>query len=132
MTDSTRKRKLDAPVGSLPNLRMGEPRPDSVPGKIKHIVAKLSGIVDPLSEVKMKEVRRHVRALLEICKNEDNLDDAANEGAMNVIIPLLKSINGGDDNALNFPKTLYVVWRGRRGLRRPAVRIFVAALVDGS
>lgn len=67
-----------------------------------------------------------------ICCAEDNLDDAANEGAMNVIIPLLKSINGGDDNALNFPKTLYVVWRGRRGLRRPAVRIFVAALVDGS
>ncbi|KAL4437552.1 hypothetical protein ABPG77_003533 [Micractinium sp. CCAP 211/92] len=53
----------------------------------------------------LQAVKKGVRGLLEVCKNEENLDDAAAEGAVGVVVPLLKKLNGGDTQAQEQPTT---------------------------
>ncbi|PSC71051.1 ARM REPEAT PROTEIN INTERACTING WITH ABF2-like isoform B [Micractinium conductrix] len=63
----------------------------------------LRDISDPLED--LPAVKKAVRGLLEVCKNEENLDDAAAEGAVGVVVPLLKKLNGGDMQAQEQPTT---------------------------
>lgn len=44
---------------------------------------------------------------------EENLDDAAAEGAVGVVVPLLKKLNGGDTHAQEQPTTRWVISPGQ-------------------
>ncbi|KAI7836949.1 hypothetical protein COHA_009198 [Chlorella ohadii] len=71
----------------------GDPR-EAVKARARRWAQALRDIEDPLKD--LAAVKRGVRGLLDVCKNEENLDDAAAEGAVGVVVPLLKKLNGGD------------------------------------
>jgi HEAT repeat protein len=72
---------------------MADPR-EAVKARARRWAQALRDIEDPLKD--LTAVKRGVRGLLDVCKNEENLDDAAAEGAVGVVVPLLKKLNGGD------------------------------------
>uniref|UniRef100_A0A1D2A2Z7 BTB domain-containing protein n=1 Tax=Auxenochlorella protothecoides TaxID=3075 RepID=A0A1D2A2Z7_AUXPR len=96
MSDSSRKRRLaEVASTSLNVLTMGSATTTDVSHKIRLLLKALLAEADPLKE--LQSVKTTVRALLEICKNEENLDAAAREGTVGAVVPLLKQACGSDD-----------------------------------
>lgn len=98
-TDSKRRR-LEASSGQR-KAQPGMCEREQVKSRARRWANALREIDDPLHD--LGAVRKAVRGLLEVCKNEENLDDAASEGAVGVVVPLLKKLNGGDMSAQEQP-----------------------------
>lgn len=95
MSDRKRKRAAE----TSPGAKMGGA--ETVAARARRFISALRNVSDPLSEIAL--VKKQVKGLLDITKNEENLDAAAEEGAVEVVVPLLKAINGGDAEAINQP-----------------------------
>eukprot|EP00887_Chlorella_sp_A99_P002122 scaffold21.g2122.t1 len=81
---------------------MGADRAENtVVTRARRFVNALKSINNPQRE--LSAVKKGVKGLLDICKNEDNLDAAAAEGAVEAAVPLLNALNGGNEEAMKQP-----------------------------
>lgn len=81
---------------------MGADRSENpVATRARRFVNALKSIKEPLND--LAAVKKGIKGLLDICKNEDNLDTAASEGAVGAVVPLLNALNGGNAQAMEQP-----------------------------
>ncbi|GAB4819192.1 hypothetical protein N2152v2_006238 [Parachlorella kessleri] len=95
MTDSNKKRKLFESTANSAAVIMGgqDTKTEAAALKARKAVSVLTAINAPLEELPL--AKKGVKALLDVCKNEDNLDAAAQEGAVGAVVPLLNALSGG-------------------------------------